>query len=126
VDDGRAPGAVDTEAIDWFYTQVGGHIRRTRAGAGLTQLNLADRIGLTRSSVANIEGGRQRIPLHTLVAIASVLNAPLGDLLPDGGSAAEPGVWGPVEHLLAGAPESTREFVRTTLARLDLQEVDRG
>ncbi|WP_433081604.1 helix-turn-helix domain-containing protein [Dactylosporangium sp. CA-052675] len=61
------------EAIDRFYADVGQRIRDARAESGATQSQVAARAGLTRSSIANIEAGRQRVPLHVLAMVAEVL-----------------------------------------------------
>jgi transcriptional regulator with XRE-family HTH domain len=44
-----------------FDVAYGQRIHAARVMAGLTQLELAGRLGLTRSSIANIEAGRQRV-----------------------------------------------------------------
>lgn len=48
----------------------------------MTQLELSARIGLTRGSVANIEGGRQSVLLHQFLAIAAALQMEPRELLP--------------------------------------------
>jgi transcriptional regulator with XRE-family HTH domain len=70
------------EFLDSFYRQVGKIIRTERELAELTQDELAVQVGLTRTSITNIEKGRQRIQLHTLYAIADELNISAFDLLP--------------------------------------------
>jgi transcriptional regulator with XRE-family HTH domain len=49
----------------------------------MDQAGLARRIGLSRSSVTNIEQGRQNLSLHMFYAIADALNLHPRDLLPD-------------------------------------------
>ena len=68
-----------------FYAAVGRRIAKARAGA-VTQEALAKKTSLTRTSIINIEKGRQQILLHTLVGIAQVLHVPLTDLIPDSDS----------------------------------------
>lgn len=68
--------------VDAFYRQVGENICRERQALGFTQQELAQEIGLTRTSVVNIETGRQHAPLHTFVKIAQALAVPVADLLP--------------------------------------------
>lgn len=65
-----------------FYAAVGRLIAKTRTGL-LTQEALARKAALTRTSIINIEKGRQQILLHTLVDIARALDVSVTDLLPD-------------------------------------------
>ena len=65
-----------------FYAEVGSLIRRAREARGLTQQALASLASLTRVSVTNIEMGRQKIMLHTLVDFAAALKVAPGELLP--------------------------------------------
>lgn len=50
---------------------------RLREAAGLTQQAVADAVGLSRSSVANLETGRQDMPLSKLQAYAEAVGARL-------------------------------------------------
>lgn len=56
------------------YEKLGKNIRQARLRAGLTQEQLAKVIGLTRTSVNNIEHGRQKLLVHTLIDIANACN----------------------------------------------------
>lgn len=79
----------DEAEIDALYADVGRRVRSARVSItqerreAWTQEQLARKLGLTRSSVANLEAGRQRIPLHILFLIAENLRVPLADLLPE-------------------------------------------
>ena len=66
--------------VDRFYATVGSRVRRARAGRGMSQSALARKIGFARSSVANLEAGRQRIALHLLVQIAWALDCQPADV----------------------------------------------
>lgn len=61
--------------------RTGAAISAARRAAGLTQAQLAEIAGLTRSSIANTEAGRQRIPSTTLAAIAARLGTTTSQLL---------------------------------------------
>ena len=69
---------------DELYRELGRRIRRARErnSEGLSQDALAKRLGISRASVVNIEGGRQRAPLHLLWQIAEVLGTDLTFLIP--------------------------------------------
>jgi transcriptional regulator with XRE-family HTH domain len=60
---------------------LGARIRAARTALDLTQADLAYTVGLSRSSIANIETGRQEPPALTLGAIARALKTTTGDLL---------------------------------------------
>lgn len=53
--------------------KIRANIRKFREEAGLTQKNLADRIGKSESAVQAYEAGKTDIPLSALVAIAAAL-----------------------------------------------------
>lgn len=78
-------GGWTEEQIDAYYGLLGRNVRRLRLDAGLTQRQIADVAGLARSSVANLECGRQRSPVHTIWLIAKALGADLGTVAPDAG-----------------------------------------
>lgn len=65
--------AAANQLIAELYTRIGEHLKTHREQRGISQLDLANTIGITRSSVANIEGGRQRIQIHALIAACQAL-----------------------------------------------------
>src|SRR5258706_10596858 len=65
-----------------FYKQLGANIRKNRQGLKLSQDELARSIGLTRTSLTNIEKGRQHPPLHTFCDIVEQLKVDASVLLP--------------------------------------------
>lgn len=64
-----------------FNVALGERIR-TRRESKMTQAELAERIGLSRTSVTNIERGRQRLLVDQLVEIAKTLSVSPAELLP--------------------------------------------
>jgi transcriptional regulator with XRE-family HTH domain len=106
--------------VEPLYTALGELVRGARVEAGLTQEELGKGIDRTRTSVANIEAGRQRILLHTLYAIARMVEKSPGELLPDpaaleiasglppqvGDQAPDVQRW---IHVIADAPDDTEE-----------------
>lgn len=57
--------------IEPVYRMLGAKVAQLREALGWTQQDLARRIALTRTSVANIEAGRQRVLLHDVDKIAA-------------------------------------------------------
>jgi transcriptional regulator with XRE-family HTH domain len=53
------------------YRQFGSKIESLRTTLGLTQLELGKRVGLNRSSIANLEAGRQRVLLDDVEKFAA-------------------------------------------------------
>ncbi len=49
----------------------------------MSQATLAVSVGLSRTSITNIELGRQHVPLHTLYEVASALGVEPSQFLPD-------------------------------------------
>ena len=65
-----------------LYEWVGRKIREARNEANLTQERLALLIDLERTSITNIEAGKQRIPIHILYGIADAVAKDVNQLLP--------------------------------------------
>ena len=68
-----------------LYELVGQKVERQRREAKLSQTQLAQRCGLARGSIANIESGNQRPTLHTLWSLADALEVDMRLLLPSRG-----------------------------------------
>ncbi len=66
-----------------FDREVGLRLQRARKQCGITQEELAKRIGLPRPSYANIESGRQRVPLDVVWRAAIVLDLSIAALVPE-------------------------------------------
>jgi transcriptional regulator with XRE-family HTH domain len=65
-----------------FYKGIGERVRAKRLRQNVTQEGLAKLVGLTRTSLTNIEKGRQKILLHTFADLAAALQVEPSDLLP--------------------------------------------
>jgi transcriptional regulator with XRE-family HTH domain len=63
----------ETREMEPVYAKLGRWVRRVRKSNALTQAQLAELMGLDRSSVASIETGRQRVLLHSLVEFAELM-----------------------------------------------------
>ena len=102
------------EDVTGFYKNLGNLVRAAREEAGLSQGQLASRIGLTRPSIANVEAGRQKILLHALYQIGDALGKHPKSLLP---------AWEPPQEFdlvrlserASNMPEADRAFVMNTV-----------
>jgi DNA-binding XRE family transcriptional regulator len=69
-----------------LYQLVGERIRKVRERGGvngtITQADLAELVGLERTSITNIEKGNQKMPLHVLFKLCDVLQLKITDVLP--------------------------------------------
>jgi transcriptional regulator with XRE-family HTH domain len=65
-----------------FYERLGRQIATARRERRLSQSRLAAAVQLTRTSITNIEKGRQVVAVHTLVQFAETLGVSLADLVP--------------------------------------------
>ncbi len=97
---------------DAFYADVGRRIRQARTEIGQTQEGLASMVSLTRTSIVNIEKGRQKILLHTLVDIASALQVPSVDLLPSSTHSSKL----ELDTLLEGQTQKAKEWVKSAVS----------
>jgi transcriptional regulator with XRE-family HTH domain len=75
-----------------FYLALGQKVRDARKAAKLTQALLAQAVGLTRTSITNIEKGRQPVYIHLLVKLADALGKDLPELIPLPKHTDQPGV----------------------------------
>ncbi len=62
-----------TKPIEACYLAVGARIRLIREALGMSQEDLAKKTSLVRTSVVNIEAGRQRILLHNIDEFSKAL-----------------------------------------------------
>lgn len=68
---------------DTINSVVGKKIRSIRKEIGLTQKEVADKLGITDSGFAQIERGDNLISLEHLVKLPSILGCRITDILPD-------------------------------------------
>lgn len=67
--------------IEACHVAVGAKIRLIREALGLTQDEVASRVGLNRTSVTNIEAGRQRLLLSDIETFSRSLGTTPKNLL---------------------------------------------
>ncbi len=67
---------------DQLYRAVGNKLRFRREKLKLSQDKIAQDVGLLRTSITNIEAGKQKPPLHVLYSICLALKIEIADVLP--------------------------------------------
>lgn len=65
-----------------LYQMIGSRIKSHRESTDLSQLELSEKLHISRSSISNIEVGRHQVPLFTLYEISKELNVNIKDLIP--------------------------------------------
>lgn len=68
-------------AIENTLVDLGRNVYFARRAKGLSQMGLAYLVGMTQSSIANIEAGRQNASMRTIYRIAEVLEVGAAELL---------------------------------------------
>jgi DNA-binding XRE family transcriptional regulator len=106
-----------------FYDEVGRRIRdaRKRRTPPLTQDELARSVGLTRTSITNVEQGRQKCLLHTLADIAAALHVEVGSLIPAFTTPAAD-----LNDALRNRPTEEKEWIIATLHAANKGMTDNG
>ena len=66
-----------------YNKEIGEAVRRARKSATITQEELADRAGISRPSITNIESGRQQLTVNQLYVLSRALGVPPVSLLPE-------------------------------------------
>jgi len=95
-----------------FYAEVGRRVKKARKLRMLTQESLASLVSLTRTSITNIEKGRQKILLHTLDDLAKALRVDYASLLPAnpvGSSDTD------LQDALKGRPLPEQKFIKSAV-----------
>jgi transcriptional regulator with XRE-family HTH domain len=110
-------------AMDSFYEAFGALVRRAR-GDRMSQADLARRVGMSRGSIANIEVGRQRIPLHMLIVLARELGVEAASLLPDDAAGDADVV--PADRLQRLRPEERAAIEKVVRRAREEREVNDG
>lgn len=94
-----------------IYVEIGKRIAKARGDIGLSQDALGKRVGLQRTSITNIERGRQRFMIDSLYALAEALEVSILDLLP----ANAPSAMSLEATLESVADDRSRDFIRRVM-----------
>jgi transcriptional regulator with XRE-family HTH domain len=110
--------APQMDEIDRFYAEVGGLVRKARSDRSVTQEDLGSAVALTRTSITNIEKGRQRLPLHTFAKIAAALGVTVAELLPSSPSKGDDDL----AQQLSARPKDERDWIQAVVLNATRRE----
>jgi transcriptional regulator with XRE-family HTH domain len=102
-----------------FFQQLGARIAELRKSATITQVQLADTLGVSQQTVASWEVGRRGVPIATLPALARALSVSVETVI---GEKAAPAKRGPAPQLQQRIERLTR--LPKAQQRLVLQMLD--
>lgn len=107
-----------------FYEEVGRRIRdaRKRRKPPLTQEALGKLVSLTRTSITNVEKGRQKFLLHTLADIAAVLQVEPASLLPQSSAEGEQ----QLDEALKDRPQAEKTWIKSAVSAAQKGRHDDG
>ena len=64
-----------------FFKQLGSHIAQLRKARGLTQVQLAEALGISQQQMASFEVGRRKLPISMLAPLAQALTVTIEDVV---------------------------------------------
>ena len=96
-----------------LHRVLGARVRQLRERAGDSQGDLAGALGLSRTSVVNVEAGRQRPPLATVYRIARRYGVEVSALLPPLAEVDDGAVIGRLLDEAVGTEGRSREALET-------------
>jgi len=100
-----------------FFKQLGARLAQARKDRGLTQVQLAERLGVAQQTLAHYEVGRARVAADLLPVLAETLELSLDELLIGQPSARPAGKRGPASRLaqqldaVGQLPKARQRFV---------------
>lgn len=103
-----------------FYQALGQRIATLRKEQGITQVQLAETLGIAQQTLAHYEVGRLRVAAGTLPALARALSVPVEELLGEQSTTLK-GKRGPAPKLqqqleqIAQLPKAKQRFVMDML-----------
>ena len=64
-----------------FFVELGARVAELRKAQGITQIQMADALGISQQTVNSYEVGRRRIPVSALPLLAKLLATSIDELL---------------------------------------------
>lgn len=104
-----------------FFKELGARIASARKEKGMTQQQLADRLGVSQQTLAHYEVGRVGVAAAMLPKLAKLLDLSFDELLVGQPTIRVPGKRGPASHLeqqiarVSQLPKAQQKFVMQML-----------
>lgn len=108
--------AISTEERDFFIT-LGERIASMRRARNVTQVQLAEALGVSQQTIQAYEVGRRRIPVSALPVVARILSVSLEELFGETGTKRATSKRGPASQLersierISELPKPKQKFV---------------
>jgi DNA-binding XRE family transcriptional regulator len=101
-----------------LYRGIGNKLRQRRDDLKVTQGQLATEAGVKRTSITNIEAGRQKVPLQLLYKLCAALEIEVVDVLPTNSEITQPSTVpvvldGNVRHVPPKTAEALKQLLET-------------
>ena len=103
-----------------FFIQLGTRIAETRKSQGITQIQMAEMLGVSQQTINSYEVGRRRVPVSTLSTLARTLSISIEELLGEVSNQSS-GKRGPAPKLqkqveiISQMPRTKQQFVMNML-----------
>ena len=110
-----------------FCKALGQRIALIRREKGMTQVQLAPKLGLSQQALSHYENGRLRVPLGLLPRLAEIFELTLDELMTGQPAVRQPGKRGPVSRLqqqldaISAMPRAKQKAVSVVLDALIAQ-----
>jgi transcriptional regulator with XRE-family HTH domain len=102
-----------------YYKDLGEKLKRARDAVHLTQARAAEAIGLNRTSITNIEKGRQPVQVHLLAEFANLYQTDIENLIVESAPAVKEEA---TKSILDELPPSKRKWAERILATINHRE----
>jgi transcriptional regulator with XRE-family HTH domain len=107
-----------------FFKEMGSRIAAARKARGMTQVQLAERLGVSQQTLAHYEVGRVGVGAPMLPMLAEILDLSFDEILVGQPTPYRPGRRGPPSHLaqqldaIARLPKAEQRAVSTLLTAM--------
>ncbi len=104
------------EAAGDVYTRLGRNLRAARLRAGLTQVEIAERAGLSTPFISFLESGSKKGSVDTYDRLARAIGIPVADLFREEGRSSRPAA-GPLDDLASTERRAVIQLLKSLRAR---------